>query len=283
MVGYLFTYAIVKFRKKKNDEDIIPKQVEGNIKLELAWTIIPIILLIILAFPTISKTFEHSSTKVAKGEDVIKINVTAHQYWWEFEYPDLKVKTAEDLVIPTGEKVMINLTSKDVIHAFWVPALAGKQDANPGQTTHLWLDADEAGTYKGRCAELCGASHALMYFNVKAVSPAQFKTWAANMKKGPAKSVTASAKEGQQIFKNNCMTCHAVGKQGGQTAPNLSNFADRENIAGFKAHTKENVKKWIKNPDSIKPGAKMPDFGKKLTADQINSLADYLFSLTVKQ
>jgi cytochrome c oxidase subunit 2 len=164
-----------------------------------------------------------------------------------------------------------------------VPALAGKQDANPGQSSHLWLDADKEGTYKGRCAELCGSSHALMYFNVKAVSPTEFKHWVADMKKGPAKAVTASAKEGEQIFKNNCMSCHAVGKQGGQTAPNMSNFADRENIAGFKEHTKGNVKKWIKDPDSIKPGAEMPAFGNKLSDEQINSLADYLFSLSVKQ
>ncbi|TCP30501.1 cytochrome c oxidase subunit 2 [Scopulibacillus darangshiensis] len=283
VVIVLFTYAIIKFRKKRGQEDFIPKQVEGNAKLELLWTIIPIILLIILAVPTISKTFAHSDTHVAKGDDVIKVKVTGHQYWWEFEYPDQKIKTAQDLVIPTGKKVVVELTSKDVIHAFWVPALAGKIDANPGQTTSLWLDADKEGTYKGRCAELCGSSHALMYFNVKAVSPDEFKQWSKDMKDGPSAPTTASAKKGEQIFKNNCMSCHAVGEKGGQTAPNLSNFADRENIAGFKEHNKKNLKAWIKNPGKIKPGAEMPSFEDELSDDQINALADYLFSLSVKK
>lgn len=282
VVGYLFVYAIVKFRQKKNDPDIIPEQIEGNIKLELAWTIIPIILLIILAFPTISKTFQDSQTAVAKGKNVVHIKVTGHQFWWQFEYPDQKITTAQDLVIPTGKKIVIDLTSKDVIHSFWVPALAGKQDANPNQTSHLWLNADKPGIYKGRCAELCGASHALMYFNVKAVSPSKFKQWVSQMQKGPVAPQTASAKEGQQIFKNNCLQCHAVGDQGGQVGPNLSNFADRENVAGYLSHTKANVKKWITNPSSVKPGALMPAFGQKLSAGQIQSLADYLFSLSVK-
>lgn len=283
VVGILFTYAIVKFRKKPHDEEFVPKQIEGNIKLELLWTIIPIILLAILAVPTVQKTFSTSDTHVAKGEDVIKVSVTAHQFWWEFDYPDLKIKTSQDLIIPTNKKIIFDITSKDVIHAFWVPALAGKIDANPGQTTKMWFNANKEGTYKGRCAELCGSSHALMYFNVKAVSPDEFKQWTDNMQNASVNVETASAKKGQEIFKQNCMTCHAVGKNGGQVGPNMTNFADRENIAGFKEHTKGNVKKWIKNPDKIKPNAQMPAFGDKLSDEQIDAVADYLFSLSVKQ
>ncbi|MFC7392422.1 cytochrome c oxidase subunit II [Scopulibacillus cellulosilyticus] len=287
VVGFLFTYAIIKYRKRPGQEDYIPKQVEGNKKLELTWTIIPIILLCILAVPTITKTFALSDNNASKKSDVLKIKVTGHQFWWQFDYPDQKITTAQDLYIPVGKKVEFDITSKDLIHAFWVPALGGKQDANPGQTTHLWLKADKEGTYKGRCAELCGSSHALMYFNVKAVSNDEFKNWVKDMKAGtkssPNKPETASAKQGEEIFKNNCMSCHAVGDKGGQIGPNLTNFADRENIGGFEKHTKGEVKKWIKDPESIKPGAKMPKFDKKLSDDQINALADYLFTLSVKQ
>lgn len=286
VVGFIFFYVLIKFRKRKGQEDYIPKQVEGNTILEVLWTVIPILLLVILAFPTIKQTFALSDVSVPKSEknNVVQVEVTAHQFWWQFKYPDKGVVTAQDLVIPAGKTIIFHLTSADVIHSFWVPALGGKVDANPGVTTTLKLEADHEGVYRGRCAELCGASHALMYFNVKAVSQADFDQWIKDMKKGPAAPTTASAKEGQELFKQNCMACHAVGKDGGPVAPNLTNFADRKNIAGILDHNKENAEKWIENPTAEKPGATMPARGAtgKLTNDQINKIADYLFTLSVK-
>jgi cytochrome c oxidase subunit II len=286
VVGFIFFYVLIKYRKKKGQEDYIPKQVEGNTILEIVWTVIPILLLTVLAFPTIQQTFALSDTSVLKSEknNVVQVEVTAHQYWWQFKYPNQKVVTAEDLVIPVGKTIIFKLTSADVIHSFWVPALGGKVDANPGVTTTLKLEADHEGVYRGRCAELCGASHALMYFNVKAVSQSDFNQWIKDMKKGPSAPATASAKQGQELFKANCMSCHAVGKDGGQLAPNLTNFADRKNIAGILDHDKQNLEKWITNPSGQKPGATMPPRGAKgdLTNDQIKQIADYLFTLTVK-
>ncbi len=286
VVGFLFTYALVRYRKRKGQEDFIPKQVEGNALLEVLWTVIPIILLIILAFPTVSKTFAVSNASVPKnhGDNIVVVKVTAHQFWWQFDYPDYGITTAQDLFIPTGKKVVLQVTSSDVIHSFWVPALAGKQDANPGQINPMYLVADKPGTYSGRCAELCGSSHALMYFNVRAVSPTDFKTWTKEMKAGPSQPTTTSAQNGEQLFKQNCMACHAIGKGGANLAPNLSNFADRENIAGIFPHDKTTLQKWIKDPTSFKPGALMPARGVKgtLTDQQISDIADYLFTLSVK-
>ncbi|WEG11707.1 cytochrome c oxidase subunit II [Pullulanibacillus sp. KACC 23026] len=286
VVGFLFTYALIRYRKRPGQEDVIPKQVEGNALLEVLWTVIPIILLVILAFPTVAKTFSVSDATVPKnhGDNVVVVKVTAHQYWWQFDYPDYGITTSEDLFIPTGKKVVLQVTSADVIHSFWVPALAGKLDANPGQTDSMYLTADKPGTYAGRCAELCGASHALMYFNVRAVSPSDFTAWTKEMKAGPSAPATASAQKGESLFKQDCMACHAVGVSGSNTAPNLRNFADQKNIAGFLPHDKSTLEKWIKDPTSLKPGALMPSRGIKgnLTDQQISDIADYLFTLSVK-
>lgn len=290
VVVIIFIYVLVRFRARRGQEDVIPKQVEGHTVLEILWTVIPIILLIILAVPTIAKTVSEENTHVGKNnKNVVQINVTANQYWWEFQYPDQKITTAQDLVIPKGKTVILKLTSKDVIHAFWVPALAGKIDANPGQTTKLKFKADHEGTYRGRCAELCGSSHALMYFNVKAVSDDEYNQWIkamkTAMKNGPAAPTTDDAKKGEDLFSKSCMSCHAVGSKGGNIGPNLTDFADRENVAGILDHNKKNLEKWIKNPSAVKPGANMPSRGASgnLTDDQIKQIADYLFTLSVKQ
>jgi len=286
IVGMMFAYVVIKFRKRRNQEEYIPRQVEGSVVLEVIWTVIPIILLAILAVPTVAKTFSISDTTSKDvTKDALVINVTANQFWWEFEYPDQKIVTGEEVVIPKKRDVIFNLTSKDTTHAFWVPALGGKVDVNPGQTTKLKLEADKEGMYSGRCAELCGASHALMYFNVKAVSKADFKTWVSDMKAGPSDPTNVSAKQGQGLFKNNCMSCHAVGNKDAGIAPNLTNFADRQTIAGFLDHNKKNLEKWVWNPQAEKPGATMPRRGMNanLSKGQIKQIADYLFTLSVTQ
>ncbi|WP_027726168.1 cytochrome c oxidase subunit II [Tuberibacillus calidus] len=286
VVASIYFYVLIRFHKRKGQEDYIPKQTEGNKILEIVWTVIPILLLCIIAVPTVKQTFAQSDTDVPKSQkkDVLQVDVTAHQFWWDFKYPDQKIETAQDVVVPVGKTVIFKITSADVVHSFWVPALGGKIDANPGQTTKLKLTPENEGVYRGRCAELCGSSHALMYFNVKVVSQSEFDQWVDGMKKGPEAPATASAQEGQELFKQNCMSCHAVGKEGGPVAPNLTDFADRKMIAGTLDHNKENLIKWITNPDAVKPGANMPARGmnKNLTDEQIQKIADYLFTLSVK-
>jgi cytochrome c oxidase subunit 2 len=279
VVFAIYLFVLVRFRARKGQTDL-PKQVEGNHVLEIIWTVIPILLLLVLAVPTVSYTFKHSADHT-KDKDAIHIKVTAHQFWWQFEYPDLGIQTAQDLVIPTNKTIALELVSADVKHAFWVPSLAGKIDTNPAVTNTLYLQADEIALFQGKCAELCGASHALMDFKVNAKSPADFDAWTQKMK--TPTTVPASAQAGQQLFKDNCMACHAVDVGGLGLGPNLNGFGDRSKVAGVLDHTPEKIALWIKNPQDQKPGNKMPAFGKEaggnLDDAQINQLVQYLQSL----
>jgi cytochrome c oxidase subunit 2 len=279
VVFSLYLFVIVRYRKRKGQEGI-PKQVEGSHILEIIWTVIPIILLLILAVPTVYYTFKHS-TDYRADKNAIHVKVTGHQFWWQFEYPDFGIATAQNLVVPAGKTIAFELSSADVNHAFWVPSLGGKVDTNPGPVNTLYLQADEIGLFQGRCAELCGASHALMNFTVQSMTEADFQKWVDKMKTPP--SVPAEAKAGEQIFKDNCMACHQVSAQGLGVGPNLNGFASRPYIAGILEHNDENLSKWIHNPQGQKPGNKMPAFGQqyggKLSDDQINQVIKYLDSL----
>ena len=186
VVVVIFLYVIFKFRRK---DDKIPKQVEGSHKLEIIWTVIPILLLVVLAVPTVSATFNLADTSEMDKEDsdALVVNVRASLYWWEFEYPNEKIVTSQDLVVPTDEKVYFNLKASDVKHSFWIPAVGGKIDTNTENINKFWLEFDsqkaaEAGNlFYGKCAELCGPSHALMDFKVKAVIRAEFDGWVGDM------------------------------------------------------------------------------------------------------
>ncbi|MBO8162671.1 MAG: cytochrome c oxidase subunit II [Brevibacillus sp.] len=280
VVMFIFAYVIIRYRQKPGQTGI-PEQVEGNTKLEIIWTVIPIILLFILAVPTVMTTFTLAKD-YSEEEGAVNVKVTAHQFWWEFEYPDLGVATAQDLYIPTGKKIMFQLTSKDVVHSFWVPSLGGKTDTVPGLVNKMWLQADKEGVYQGKCAELCGASHALMDFRVVAVSPEEFDSWVEKMKAGPAEPTTATAQEGQQLFQQNCLSCHAVGGQGGKLGPNLTAFGDRQKLAGILENNPEVLKQWIANPAQFKEGNLMPSFEGTLSKEQIDALAEYLSGLKIR-
>ena len=275
VVAALYFIAIIRFRKRKGQTGY-PKQVEGSHKLEIIWTVIPILLLLILAVPTVYYTFLHS-TDLRKDPDALQVKVTAHQYWWEFEYTDLGINTAQDLVIPQGKKIALELESADVTHSFWVPSLGGKLDANRGQVTTYYLETDEVDTFLGKCTELCGASHSLMDFKVISKSTADFDAWVEGKKKPVA--VAAEAEKGKLLFDSNCLSCHAVEVDKGSFGPNLNNFANRVEIAGVLEHTDENLKEWIKDPTTLKMGNKMPAFKDALQDDEINEIVKYLNSL----
>jgi cytochrome c oxidase subunit 2 len=283
VVFAIYLFVLVRYRQRKGQENVVPKQVEGNHVLEIVWTVIPILLLLVLAVPTVSYTFKHS-TDHNQNKDAIKVKVTAHQFWWQFEYPELGIVTAQDLVIPEKKIVAFELTSADVNHSFWVPSLGGKIDTNPGLSNILYLEADEVGDFLGRCAELCGAAHALMNFHVEAKSQADFDAWVQDLKTPSA--IPATAQKGEALFKDNCLSCHAVNAQGLGLGPNLNGFASREFVAGILEHTPENITKWISDPQDQKPGNKMPAFGEKaggnLSDEQIKDIVQYLETLTLK-
>jgi cytochrome c oxidase subunit 2 len=291
VVFAIYFYVLIRFRKRKGD-DSIPEQVEGNHVLEIIWTVVPIILLLIIAVPTVQYTFKHA-TDYRKDKDAVHIQVVGHQFWWQFKYADYDINTAQDLLIPVGKYVSFEINSGDVNHSFWVPSLGGKIDANPGDgdVNVNYLRADKPGTYLGKCAELCGASHAYMDFKVRAVTQAEFDAWIKKMK-APLAPVPQEALAGEQIFKDNCLSCHAIESNGPSLGPNLNGFASREKIAGILPRidkngnnvSDESLTKWISNPNKVKPGALMPQVKDKATnaplaPDKIAELVKYLNTL----
>ncbi|MEI5906033.1 cytochrome c oxidase subunit II [Bacillus spongiae] len=295
VVTIIYAIAIIRFRRKKGDENKIPKQVEGSHTLEIVWTVIPIILLLILAVPTVTATFNLADTsgmdKVDEdgNREALVVNVRANLYWWEFEYPDLGIVTAQDLIVPTDEKVYFNITASDVKHSFWIPAAGGKLDANVDNINTFYLEfdsekADEAGNlFYGKCTELCGPSHAIMDFKVKTMDRDEFDGWVTAMQTTEETVPTSEvAQQGQEIFAESCIACHAVSPTTGVggAGPNLANFGEREQLAGFLDHDKETLKEWIRKPEDFKPGNKMPNF-EYLSEQELDALAEYLMGLKV--
>lgn len=297
VVFAIYTFVLIRFREKPGDTHI-PKQVHGNRALEFIWTAIPILLLLILAIPNVMETFTLADTGIpengeeaeaegeeAEGEEPLVVEAHAHQFWWEFVYPDLEVNAGQDLYIPTDRRIVVELHASDVIHSFWVPSLAGKQDNVPGITNDLWFEAPEEGVYFGKCTELCGASHWLMDFKVLAVDPDTFDTWAEGMAE-PDQELTEPegevAVEGREIFEANCIQCHAVGEDGGAEGPNFTNFGERTVVAGFLDYEEENIHDWIRDPASLKPDNQMPAFDENTISDEeMDALIEYIDGLKV--
>ncbi|WP_019416075.1 cytochrome c oxidase subunit II [Paenisporosarcina sp. TG20] len=302
MIVYILT--IVKFRRSKVGENMMPKQVEGSHTLELIWTIIPIVLLLILTVPTVVVTYNLADVSGMDKKDeegnatAVTVNVKANLYWWEFEYPDLGIVTAQELVVPTDEKVYFNLIAADVKHSFWIPAVGGKLDTNVENVNTFYLEFDkpsnelETGVFYGKCAELCGPSHALMDFKVKSLERTEFNEWVTNMKDSAEAQAPQGdlALQGQEIFATSCIACHAISGEGstGGVGPNLATFGDRNRVAGYMDYTEDNIKKWINDPEEYKPGNLMPqpedlNDGKKYTEQELSALAEYLMGLSVEK
>ncbi|MCO4850961.1 cytochrome c oxidase subunit II [Bacillus vallismortis] len=296
VVSVIFFYVIVRFRRSRVGENKIPKQVEGNKFLEITWTVIPILLLIILVIPVVLYTLELADTspmdkKSRKAEDALVVNVRANLYWWEFEYPDYGIITSQELIVPTDQRVYFNLKASDVKHSFWIPSVGGKLDTNTDNENKFFLTFDskrskEAGDmFFGKCAELCGPSHALMDFKVKTMSAKEFQGWTKEMKDYKSTTEGDLAKQGEELFKEkNCLSCHAVEPndkraEAARTAPNLATFGERAKVVGVKDANEENVKAWMKDPESIKPGNKMTGTYPKLSDSETDALYEYLKGL----
>ncbi len=281
----LFTVFLVKYREQPGQTNRNPSQEAGNKKLEIIWTIIPILILTLLAIPTVQDTYKLAD-EPKEAEGTITVKVIAHQYWWEFEYPDFGITTAEILHVPVDKNVVIELTSADTIHSFWVPQLAGKQDAIRDRTNKLSFIPRETGMYRGSCAELCGAAHAYMRFHVKVESEADFDSWVEGMKNPDRSNLTSSEKRGKALFKDNCLSCHATNTMDSEinraVAPHLGDFASRERIANVLPNTPEHLKKWLDNPEAIKPDVAMPSFKDKLNNEEKEDLINFLMSLEVE-
>jgi cytochrome c oxidase subunit 2 len=271
--------VIFALRYRRRSDADSPVQVHGNAKLELTWTIVPAAILFVVAIGTLTNVAAINRTP--KGSNVINVDVIGHQWWWEYRYPGEDIVTANELHIPINHPVAITLTSKDVIHSFWPPKLAGKLDVVPGVVNHMALEAEKPGVYYGQCAEFCGLSHANMRLRVVAHTEGDYARWVAANKATPPVPVGAgTVASGAQLFRQKgCASCHTVaGYAKGQVGPDLSHLHQRETFAGamFELND-ENLRKWLRDPPGEKPGSIMPNL--HLTEDEITKLIAYLDNL----
>ena len=294
VVGIL-VFAIFRFRQKTTgDRDAIPNQVHGSVPLEITWTLIPVIIIVLIAVPTVRAIFE-LETRVQPTEDDLVVNVTGYQFWWRVEYPELAIVTANEIHIPAGKRVVFNLNTADVIHSFWTPKLAGKRDMIPNQDNQLWLIADEPGIYWGHCAEYCGVSHAYMRYRVIAHSPEDFARWVESFQEPEAEAPEDEplAQRGKEVFaRRGCSGCHTIDNYaegyeiGSPDFPNLTNFGLRNTIAAaVLENTPENLAAWIADPQAVKPGNFMPDLFAEddpQAEEDLAALVAYLESLGVR-
>ena len=269
-------YAILRFRARAGEPD--PKQIAGNKKVELIWTVIPFLIVLLLFVLTI-QAMNRADPPPATSPDLV---VTGHQFWWQADYPASGVTTANEIHIPAGKPLCVRLESKDVLHEFWVPKLTRKMTNVPGQPNHIWLQADKPGTYIGQCSEFCGTQHAWMRILVVAEEPARFEQWQQTQLR-PAQAPTNSAEaRGLELFRTmTCINCHAINGVPGansRVAPDLTHVASRRQLAaGILENTPANMRSWLKNPQHIKPGALMPDFF--FSNEQLDQLSEYLSTL----
>ncbi len=269
-------WSLIRFRSK-GDETSEPPQIYGSNPIELAWTVIPVLIVFILFLVTTRTIYSLDLQEPPEG--ALRVTATGHQWWWEFQYEDLDITTAGELHVPKGTPVFVELRSFDVIHSFWVPRLAGKIDAIPNRENHLWFQADEVGTWFGQCAEFCGTQHAKMLIRVISEEQEDFDAWVANQQLDAVE--VPEALSGKETFLSlACVNCHnveGVMMQGG-FAPDLTHLMSRDTIAsGAAENTPENLRKWLRDPNSIKDGCLMPNM--MLTEEQIDLLVGFLTTL----
>jgi cytochrome c oxidase subunit 2 len=273
LVEGVLIYAIFRFRGKPGDPE--PHQIHGNTTVEIIWTVIPALILAAIAVPTVRAIFQTNATP---AKDALTIEVVGHQWWWEFRYPDLDVGTANEVYVPVGSQVAIELESTDVIHSFYVPRFGWMRDAVPGQVNRMYATVTREGVFEGACTQFCGMQHAWMRSRVTAVPREQFDTWIQQQRQ-PAASGTS---RGQQVFlEKTCVSCHAIRGMPApaQVGPDLTHLASRSTLgAGVIPNTPENLRLWIRDAPTVKPGVLMPPF-RGMTEEDVRALADFLTTL----
>lgn len=297
-VQFAIVYTAMRFRRARPGAER-PAQIHGNRRLEIIWTVIPAVVLLIILIPTITTLYDQSSA--AEEADIV-VDVYGKQWWWEMHYQgdttgqQLGVVTANELHLPVDREVIIRLHSTNVIHSFWVPRLAGKMDIIPGHTNSLSITPTQTGEFFGECTEFCGTQHAWMRFKVVVHEEANFYQWVNDWRTGHPSTTNqdapADVAKAPQSFAL-CLACHRVNGLEGSAAPigleapqtmgpNLTNFGCRDALAsGILVNNRENVIAWLGNPEAVKPGNFMATQIKEdtLTPEQEAELADYLLGL----
>ncbi len=300
LVQGLIIYSVIKFRTKKDDDGSLPVQTHGNTRLEIVWTVIPAVILAIIAVPTVQGIFEQMDEP---DGDVLTVEVIGHRWWFEYYYPDFDIYTANEMAIPTDTPVRLEMTATDpirdpeqgVVHSFWIPRLAGKQDLGPGQTTFLNIQADAPGRYIGQCAEYCGLSHVNMRARVEAMEQGDFDAWV-DAQTTPAEAPEDGTLEaqGRELYhdlgdgRQACAQCHQVWEGDGDrqpgTGPDLTHLMSREEFAGaIHDLDEENLRAWLEDPDAMKAmqyeeiGIGMPNLD--LSEEELDALVAYMLML----
>lgn len=297
VVEAVLVVAIIRFRRKGAEparpagpgasgangapRDPEPTQLYGSNPIELAWTVVPLLIVFVLGLVTIRTIREVQLVEPPPG--ALRVQVIGHQWWWEYRIPDelgpgREVVLANELVVPVDRPVWLELESADVIHSWWVPRLAGKTDLLPARTNVTWFEARRPGLYLGQCAEYCGTQHANMLLRVDARPPDEFRAWLEHQAT-PA-VVDPAVNDGRALFARlSCLNCHAIdGVSAGMFGPNLTHLMSRETIgAGVAPLTRENLRAWLDDPQKLKSGCNMPSL--KLTGAELDALTDYLVTL----
>lgn len=257
IVAALTAWCILRFRDAGNAAE--PRQVAGNTKLEFSWTLASIAVLVFLFVFTV-RAMGVSDPPADRDPD---FTVVAHQWWWEVRYPG-GATTANEIHMPAQTDVLVRIESADVIHSFWVPQLGRKVDAIPGHPNHVWIRADEPGVYLGACSEFCGAQHAWMRIRVVVLTPEKYQRWLTHQATPASIPLAESAARGLDLFqKKTCVNCHAVRgiNENTRVGPDLTHFASRESLgSGILGNDPANLRRWLQNPQDVKPGCHMPNF-----------------------
>ena len=278
----LLVYSAVKFRRRPDDDGREPAQIYGSNQVELAWTVIPILIVVVLFLATARVIHAVEDARFPAG--TTEITAVGHQFWWEFQYREQGFIAANELHIPVSDTkhptpTHITLLSADTDHSFWVPMLAGKTDLIPNRENSMWVDPHETGTYVGQCAQYCGTEHAKMLLRVVVQSREDFDRWAAEQRQPAVQA--GNVAHGRQVFEATaCVNCHTITGTNahGKFGPDLTHLMSRETIAaGAALNNRESLRSWIKDPDTIKPGSLMPAM--QLDEQDQDAITDYLLSL----
>jgi cytochrome c oxidase subunit II len=282
IVAGLLIYSIMRFRTRPDDDGREPPQVYGSNPIEFAWTTVPVLIVFVLFLITARTIYAIQAKAPPPG--AIGVRVIAHQWWWEFHYPDLGIVTANELHVPLSDPknptpTFLDLESADVAHSFWVPRLAGKTDVIPNKKNRMWIDPHVAGTYLGQCAEYCGTQHAMMLLRVIVEPRGDFDKWVAAQNQPPTQD--ASVAHGRQVFESTaCVNCHAIRGTAaiGRFGPDLTHLMARETIgSGVAMNTRDHLRIWVSDPNVMKPGALMPAMN--LDEKDLDDLVAYLATL----
>jgi cytochrome c oxidase subunit 2 len=282
VVGGLLLYALIRYRYQPSHKDAghEPAQIYGSNQIELSWTVIPILIVVMLFLATARVIY--ATEHAPKPQAALEVTVIGHQFWWEYRYPGLGIVTANELHIPVSDPnhptpTYLTLTSADTDHSFWVPRLSGKTDLIPNKINTMWIDPSAAGLYLGQCAQYCGTQHAKMLLRVYSDTPEQFAAWV----KAQQHAASLDASEGRTVFEHNaCVSCHTVAGTiaTGRFGPDLTHVASRDTVAsGSVPNTPANLRSFVDDPSHFKPGALMPPM--HLNDHDLDAVTQYLGTL----